>query len=369
MRKNLPSSAGVCYRRKSDETFSCKLMQTRVGWSLESIHWLDYMQSLPLFAEHRIQHALNIGEKSLTINGQSYKVDGFVQINETLYVFQYDGCAYHQCSCSISKKSVFTKVDDTRRNKDLASVAVLMKMKSCEWKKFTVPPFKSSIATFFNWPRIVEHDILAAVETGEFYGLIQVDISSPQHVIDHFLKLNHPPIFQHIQVEEEMINESFKEILKSRKKKFPLDKQLTLGFNARGYLLTTDLAKFYISKGLKLSNLQLAIEYPRTKPLEKFVNLVTNKRKEATRKRDNNLQQTFKLVMNSSYGRLGLNLENRKKFSYKKIPKQPAADCKSKNINRVTMVNGEFEAQFQEIEKEKTKYTDSVPGELLMIQR
>ena len=362
MRKNLPSSAGVCYRRKQDNTFECKLMQTRVGWSLEAVRWLDYMQTQSMFKGYRIQHALNIGEKLVTVDNRSYKVDGYVQVDGQAYILQYDGCAYHNCSCAISKKSVFTKVDDRQRDHDLSNIGVLIKMKTCQWNSFQKPKFKSSIATFFNNDEITENDILNSVASGEFYGLIQVDIASPPDVVNHFLKLNHPPIFQHIQVDQDMINENFKEILKTKKIKFPLEKQLTLGFNAKSYLMTTDLAMFYLSKGLKLSNLCIAIEYPRTRPLEKFVNLVTNKRKEATRLKDNNLQQTFKLVMNSSYGRLGLNLENRKTFTYKKISKRPAPDCKSKKINRVTMVHGEFEAVYNEIEKPKRKYTDSVPG-------
>ena len=362
MRKNLPSSAGICHRRKDDGTFSCKLMQTRVGWSLESIQWLDYMQSLPTFKGHRIQHAVNIGEKTIFVNGKSYKIDGYVEINGRPYFLQYDGCAYHSCTCSISKKSKFTKLDDSERNRNLASIGELILMKSCLWMKHKVPEFKSSISTFFNSKTIYEQDILNAVACGEFYGLIQVDITSTPDAINHFMKLNHPPIFKHVEVDEHMIKETFCEILREKKTKFPLDKQLSLCFHAKSYLLTTDLAVFYMSKGLKLTNLQLAIEYPRTRPLEKFVNLVTSKRKEATRLRDNNLQQTYKLVMNSSYGRLGLNLENRKTFSYKKIPSNPDADCKTKRVNRVTRVNGEFEAEYLEIEKPKLRYTDSVPG-------
>ena len=362
MRKHLPSSAGVCYSRGPDGNFSCKPMQSKVGWSIEAIKWLDYMQSLPLFKNDVIQHALNVGEKTIIVGNKSYKVDGYARVNGKAYILQYDGCAYHHCDCKISKNSKFEKIDDKQRNQDLSSVGELMLMKSCDWKRIIVPDFQSSIATFFNSSKIIEADILEAVAADKFYGLILVDIWSPPAVVDHFMKLNHPPIFKHLQVEEDMVNETFRDILKERKTQFPLPKQLSLCFNAENYLLTTDLALFYLRKGLKLTNLRLAIEYPKTRPLKNFVNLVTNKRKEATRLKDNNLQQTFKLVMNSSYGRLGLNLENRKYFVYKKIPKQPAADCKTKKVNRVTMVNGEFDAEYIEIEKPKLRYSDSVPG-------
>ena len=241
-------------------------------------------------------------------------------------------------------------------------------MKSCEWYKIkSTLEYKSSISTFFNDQIITEAKIMDAVKSGEFYGLIQVDVNSPIKVVEHFLKLNHPPIFKHICVEKEMVNPTFLDILEQKKVKFPLEKQLSLCFNAKGYLMTTDLAQFYLEKGMTISNLQLAVEYPRTQPLAKFVNLVTQKRKEATRLKDNNLQQTYKLVMNSSYGRLGLNLENRRTFSYKKMPSEPSVDCKTKKINRISPVNGEFEAEYIEVEKPKLKYTDKVPGNFFII--
>ena len=369
MRKDLPTSAGVCHRRNADNSFTCQLMQTRTTWSYEAMGWLDYMQTDPRFKNVMIQHALNIGEKVVYVGKRKYQVDGYALVDGQQYFLQFDGCAYHHCNCKISQKSSFTKSNDEQRNLDLESIGILIIMPSCRWNalKHTVS-YKSTISTFFNKSSITEADIMQAVAAGQFYGLIQVDIESPPEVVDHFLKLNHPPIFKHITVDEDMINEDFRKRLNERKVSFPLDKQLALCFNANNYLLTTNLAQFYLSKGMILSNLKLAIEYPRTKPLEKFVNLVTSKRKEATRLRDNNLQQTFKLVMNSSYGRLGLNLENRKNYAYKKISSSPTVDCPSKKINRITPVNGEFEAKFLEVEKPKLKYTDSVPGKFSIIE-
>ena len=363
MRNNLPSSAGICHRRTSDGMFNCQIMQTRTNWSYEALHWLDYMQSQHRFKHAKIQHALNQGEKVIMVGKKCYSVDGYAVIDGKQIFLEYDGCAYHKCDCLISRKSFFAKSDDQKRNSDLSSIGELIIMRTYEWNAMKPQlNYNSSISTFFNRKLITEADIMGAVKSGQFFGLIQVDIKSPQNVIDHFIQLNHPPIFKHLEVEETMINETFRTRLTEKKVGFPLDKQLTLCFNAEGYLMSTDLALFYLSKGMVLSNLQLAIEYPRTQPLAKFVNLVTSKRKEATKLKDNNLQQTYKLVMNSSYGRLGLNLENRRSFSYKPISSKPTVDCKTKRVNRITPVNGEFDAKFVEIEKPKLKYTDSIPG-------
>ena len=147
-----------------------------------------------------------------------------------------------------------------------------------------------------------------------------------------------------------------------RKIKFPLNKQLTLTFNASNYLLTSDLAQFYLSKGMQLSNLKVAIEYNKDQPLASFVNLVTDKRKEATRLRDNNLQNTYKLCMNSCYGKTGLNLDKLKRYLYVKPSKL------SLHIGPRTQhfqpVHGEFETEYIEVVKKRHRVTDSVPGAL-----
>ena len=43
----------------------------------------------------QIQHARNGGEKSVIINGNNYKVDGYCEQNNTIY--QFHGCYFHGC--------------------------------------------------------------------------------------------------------------------------------------------------------------------------------------------------------------------------------------------------------------------------------
>ena len=60
------------------------------NYSKMSIIWLNYMSN-----GVNIQHALNGGEKELTIDGKIYKVDGFCE--ETNTVYEYNGCFWHGC--------------------------------------------------------------------------------------------------------------------------------------------------------------------------------------------------------------------------------------------------------------------------------
>ena len=60
------------------------------NFSKMSIMWLNYMSN-----GENIQHALNGGEKVLTIGDKTYKVDGFCE--ETNTVYEFYGCFWHGC--------------------------------------------------------------------------------------------------------------------------------------------------------------------------------------------------------------------------------------------------------------------------------
>ena len=361
MRQSLPSGPGVCYERKANGCFDYNSMLTSQNFSLNAIRWLSYMSKLEPFCGHTIFHALNKGEQKVTVNKRTYFVDGYCVIDGKEYFLEFDGCMYHQCTCEVSKNSKFSKRDDSQRHKDLNQVGTLVVMKECTWKKILIEQKPVlDLPNFFGEKNIKEEEIFKAISSGKFYGIIQCDIFSPDHVVDYFSKLNHPPIFNHVEIEKAMLSEKMIKQLEARNIKFPLAKQLTLTFHAKKYLLTTDLAKFYISKGMILSNLQIAIEYNQDQPLASFVNLVTEKRKEATRLRDNNLQNTYKLCMNSCYGKTGLNLEKLRQYVYVKPEKL------DKHLGPLTerfdQVNGEFSTNFIEVVKKKRKITDTVPG-------
>ena len=63
------------------------------NYSKMSIMWLNYMMSKA--KNLNIKHALNGGEKKLTIGNKTYKVDGFCKENNTVYEFY--GCFWHGC--------------------------------------------------------------------------------------------------------------------------------------------------------------------------------------------------------------------------------------------------------------------------------
>ena len=369
MRGDLPNGPGFFYRKNAGGTFDWECMLTKANWSFESISWLNHLQRQPPFTVgdqiYQIQHALNRGEKMITVDGRKYYVDGYAVVGDTTFLFEFDGCQYHSCSCDTSTRSPFTKKDDRQRDKDLASVGVLIKKKECEWLAEKPKTTTNLVSQFFRRKNITEEEIISAVQNGSFFGLLCVDLHSPPEVVDYFMQLKFPPIYKHVKVQEDMMSPKIRDDMIKAGMKFPLEKQLTLGFHAQEYLLTSDLAQFYLKKGIKMTNLRLAVEYYRDKPLAKFVNLVTEKRKEATRIKDDHLQNTYKLVMNSSYGKLGLNKTQFKNYKYVKPDGNKMID--DPFVAHVLPVTGEFETDFYEIASRKRSYKDSVPGEFILL--
>ena len=62
-------------------------------YSVKSIKWLKYISQKD---EINIRHACNGGESVITVNGKSYKVDGYCKETNTIY--QFHGCYWHGCS-------------------------------------------------------------------------------------------------------------------------------------------------------------------------------------------------------------------------------------------------------------------------------
>ena len=74
------------------------------NYSKMSIMWLNYISKTKNL---NIQHALNGGEKKLTIDGKTYKVDGFCK--ETNTVYEFYGCFWHGCPICYDKNIINSK--------------------------------------------------------------------------------------------------------------------------------------------------------------------------------------------------------------------------------------------------------------------
>ena len=315
----MPVGRGIEYRLDNGKLV-WKPLHSGDRYSREALSWLNYMQSKFLKEDgsrHVIRHAMNHGETVLfdesssdKLRSKMFKPDGYLKIEDKEYFFEYDGCQFHECphNCPTYLRakhdSQFEPRSVTERNEFYESRGQLLTITSCEWNRIrsTVGPFKNYTSVFFNRKNVRENEIFEKIRSGDFFGLVLCDVRSPEAVKEKFSKFNFPPVFCHLPVEESMIHPDYLTILKERKTQFPLDRVLTLTYEAKNLLLTTETAKFYMELGLELSNITKAYEYEKAYPLAHFVKEVTEQRKAATRSGNKALQDVFKLVMNSSYG-------------------------------------------------------------------
>ena len=115
-----------------------------------------------------------------------------------------------------------------------------IKITECCWKKNTMPYTNYTSKFLARSSDITEEEIMDAIMNDEFFGLVQCDISSPESVINHFSKLNFPPIFRKVQLSEEMVQKKLINDADDLKRRL-MTEQLTLTYNAKGYLLTTEV--------------------------------------------------------------------------------------------------------------------------------
>ena len=91
-----------------------------------------------------------------------------------------------------------------------------------------------------------------------------------------------------------------------------------------------------------------------------FFNLVTEKRIAATKSGDDALQNAWKLVGNSCYGRLGMNLLKHEQIYYRKEDRL-MYDVRSPLYKRHEPIVHTKERQIYEVVKSKRKIEDKVP--------
>lgn len=135
--KDMPTGRGFSWT-KEGSCFKKKLMCDE-NISLISLMAMDELNKDPKFINRN-------GERVRIINGwyQSerrfgdYPVDGWAQVDEKLFIIQFDGCWTHPCYCSTGKKlNRYRRAieQDQKRNDYLTSLGEYIIIKECEFKK------------------------------------------------------------------------------------------------------------------------------------------------------------------------------------------------------------------------------------------
>ena len=259
-----------------------------------------------------IQHAFNLGEKKIG----NFFLDGYVEWgsgeDQVKIGFEFYGCRFHRCPLNCGIESVQTDEEFIRQKEREAfleqNLFSLKTIQGCEWKAQKAAileqerRIKSKITPFLGLEFVTEKQILNAVRVGTFYGICRVDIETPVEIIKKYESMNFPLIFNNVEIPEEFFSPDVREDAIRRGVKFPV-KQKTLIWNSKGYIGCTPLLKFYMELGMKISNLQWALQYEKSEPFKDFVSSMVKERINATDLKNGPRGDRAKLVLNSAVGK------------------------------------------------------------------
>ena len=276
-------------------------------YSMAAIRWIE---SVAKGMGVEIKHRLN-SSGEVRIGARKYRVDGFLAAEDM--VFEYQGCFYHGCPvCNKDRMdkphpyypgATFRDALEFAREKwkylETLGYTVHV-MWECAWNEIDTPPKKST-------GKLTESLILDKVREGTLFGLVKVDIRTPDHLKQKLAEF--PPIFKNCEVGREDISpfmRSYCEKAGSLKKPTRL---LISSYYADHILLITPLLKYYMDMGLEVTKVHTVVEFPEHRPcFAKFADKVCEARRLGDKDPNSDiLANTFKLVGNSAYGRVCMN--------------------------------------------------------------
>ena len=112
---------------------------------------------------------------------------------------------------------------------------------------------------------MTEQQLITAMMNDTFFGLIECDISVPDHLKDYFSEMS--PIFKNINIKLEHISEHMQEFAKSSGHLKQPQRMLIGSLKGEKILLLTPLAKWYVNHGLEITKIHQIVQY---KPIQVF---------------------------------------------------------------------------------------------------
>ena len=214
------------------------------------------------------------------------------------------GCKYHPGCCikdedipnAEHKRSVWES-----KKAIMEQEGVLHVMRECEWRQRLrrMPSPKADTRL----GRILEIDneqsCLHAIKTGKIFGFVVADFECPAELIEKWTSHGFlfPPLIRRMDLEERHLSPYMRERF-TEEQKSPTT-TVVQTYHAKQLFCLTELVKFYLELGYKVSNITAVYQYEPGKALLPFVEKVTKMRCQATMEGDDAKQQTAKLIGNS----------------------------------------------------------------------
>ena len=308
---DMPNGYPVLWSPNQDfSRFTKKSTEPKFGRSaFEWLSWMGHKHSL------QIRHQFNEGEVAL--GNRKIKVDGFAVSGGRGIVFQYFGDYFHGCPIHCPNQEKYDKTLQISKYFETLGFQ-LITIFECEWREAKKEANCARFLRTLRHPYIKKktlsrNDLLAKLLDGSFFGVILVDIHTPDHLRHRFREMT--PIFKHASLSREDIGPHMRHYAEENNIMTQPRNALIGSYFATEILLSSRLAKWYLEHGLVISKIYRAVEYEPVKCFEKFASEVSHARRQGDEDPSKAiLAQTFKLLGNSGYGKT---IEN--PFKYERV--------------------------------------------------
>lgn len=239
----------------------------------------------------------------------------------------------------------------------------LIVMRECHWKDLIqLDPDVRNFITQLQFRTMSENipmtecQIIDALSKNKFFGLIECDISVPEHLKEKFSEMQ--PIFKNVMVTRECLSEHMKQFAEQSGHLKSGQRMLIGSMFGKKILLLTSLARWYLDQGLIISKVYQIVQFKPVKCFETFGNSVSDARRAGDVDPTKTLlAETSKLVGNSCYGRMISNKEKHREISFTESDRK--ASCKIKSSRFISM--DELCDGFYELTLEKQRITLDTP--------
>ena len=238
-------------------------------------------------------------------------------------------------------------------------------MYECQFKKMK-HQMGGNIYKYLFKTGITKDEIIDSVKDKSYYGFVSCDIYCPDKVFEKYENLKMPFIFQNLDLTKDHVSPPMVKLADANNVTFPR-RQLCISYNASNILMNTELLSYYLEMGLVVTNIHYALEYLPFCAFKTFVTDLTKMRIDASYRIQNGEQLTgemmqllAKIILNASYGKLGMNLLKRRTVVF---CRESSLHTHVNNIlfRRKRQLNTEYPVDLYEITKIKRKQTDSIP--------
>ena len=336
--------------------------------------WMDHIAKEENIA---IKHKVNNNNREVRVG--IYPVDGYCESTQTVY--EYNGCWYHGCkdNCPLLKRTddpkrlelIEGRIKRTeKKRKYLEGLGFrVVSIQECTFLE-QIEPLIYDIRDSYLPPFYQQNKgplsfcgILNGIREETLFGFVECDIEVPDKwpltkerdmsPKEYFSEM--APLFATTDITYEDFGPHMQEYVKAHGVSEKPRTLLVGALAAKNILLSTNLLKWYIDHGLKMTVVHRIIEFKPERCFRDFVHKVCDARRAGDIDKSKEIiANTMKLLLNSAYGSLNMRKNKHRQIVYVKGEQQLRLHVNDHRFRHVTPLDDDiFEV---EMAKRKIKY-------------